>query len=85
MDDASGHSKEVDSRAREQDSKKEEVKEEILKLGPNQIGSEHHFVMQRDGGGYLVAQCTKCPHGYHLGPGETVKDGHIYIEGTLVI
>lgn len=63
----------------------EEKENSILKPGPNRIGSEHYFEVTRDGGGYLVAQCTKCPHGYHLGPGQTVKEGHIYVDGQLVI
>lgn len=84
MDESPRHSAAVGQRVREQDSKEEE-KEEVLKLGPNKIGDKHYFEVIRDGGGYLVAQCTKCPHGYHLGPRETVKDGHIYIEGDLVV
>ena len=66
-----------------QEAKKEEKKEELLKLGPNltcEKGS--HEFKYRTGS---EVECLKCPIGYPLGPGAILKDGHIYIHGEFAI
>lgn len=61
----------------------QESKGEVLKIGPNlacEKGS-HEFKYVTA----LEVECMKCPVGYPLGPGASLKDGHIYIHGEFVI
>jgi hypothetical protein len=54
---------------------------ELVTLKPNVIGREHYFEYVNG----TEVQCAKCPLGYGVTPETTVRDGHIYIEGILVI
>ena len=45
------------------------------------VKGEHYFV-QING---TEVQCRKCPVGYNIGPGTTIKDGHIYIHNTFLV
>lgn len=62
-------------------NKEDEDKSQILIPKENIIKGMHHFEYISG----TEAMCTKCPLGYFLTPGSVVKDGHIYIEETLVI
>ncbi len=63
--------------------KEEKVEEqpEMVTLKPNIACSDHEF----DYISGTEVQCRKCPLGYGVTPETTVKDGHIYIKGELVI
>ena len=65
-------------------TEKEEVKDEMVTLGPEVIGKHHYFELKRDNDGQMVAQCRDCPMGYPIAT-EEVRDGHIYIHNNLVI
>ncbi len=58
-----------------------ESKPEMVTLKPNIIGQEHYFEYVNG----TEVMCTKCPLGYGVTPDTEVKDGHIYLEGNLVI
>ena len=60
---------------------KEESTEKIVQIGPSIIGQEHEF----DYVSGTEVMCRKCPLGYILGPEYTVKNGHIYRDGQLMI
>ncbi len=53
----------------------------IVTLKPNIICSEHYFEYVNG----TEVMCTKCPLGYGVTPDTEVKDGHIFLEGNLVI
>lgn len=64
-----------------QEEVKEEPIDQLVKLGPNIITGEHNFIYTSG----TEVECTKCPLGYVVGADTEIKDGHIYIEETLVI
>lgn len=43
---------------------------------------EQHYFVRKSG---TEAQCRDCPVGYMIIPGYDVKEGHIYLHGSLVI
>jgi len=56
---------------------------ELLKVGDDLIcwKDKHNFAYKSSS----EAKCTKCPLGYPIGVGNTLKDGHIYKDYILVI
>ena len=74
----------------ETENLKEEIKtknEEIIKLGPSLTCKKngHFFNVVGMEMGMQKVQCTRCPVGYLLGPTESLKDGHVYIDDKLAI
>ncbi len=59
----------------------EEIKYGMVTLKPNTVCTDHSFEYVSG----TEVQCMKCPLGYGVTPETTVKDGHIYIKGELVI
>lgn len=64
-----------------ENQEKEKTNDQVVKVGPNIIGKEHHFKYISG----TEAMCTKCPLGYGVSPGTSIKEGHIYINNELVI
>lgn len=58
--------------------KSEESKGTLIQLGPNMVCKNHYFIRRGKD-----AFCKTCPLGYPLGIAD-VKEGHIYIDNTLV-
>lgn len=65
----------------ERNKDKLESKPEVVTLKPNVIGKEHHFEYVNG----TEVQCTTCPLGYGVTPDTEIIEGHIYLEGNLVI
>lgn len=68
-------------RGEDKELKEEVPTDELWTLKPNVIGGEHYFEYVNG----VEVQCTKCPLGYGVTSDTEVKDGHIYLEGNLVI
>jgi hypothetical protein len=52
-------------------------------LVPEHANSEDHYFVRI---GANEAQCEHCDWGFHLDPGDEIKDGHLYnVKGELVV
>lgn len=62
--------------------KTEEIKDEgkDIKIGPNVLCKDHEF-HYRTG---TEVKCKKCPLGYLVGYGTEIKDGKLYMDGSLI-
>ena len=45
----------------------------------------HTFTLKGMDMGMQMAECTNCPVGYLVPLGGEIKNGHVYIHGTLVV
>ena len=69
---------------------KKEIKtknEEVIKLGPSLTCSKggHNFIVDGMEMGMRRVKCQRCPIGFYLSNKEELKDGHIYLHGTLMV
>lgn len=66
---------------------KEEIKKadegELIQVKPSATCTKGNHVFVQVSG--TEAECPRCHVGYGLGVGAEVKDGHIYIQGELVL
>lgn len=66
---------------------REEVEKELkegekITIQPSRMCQNGHFFTQTKS---REVKCSKCPVGYELSIGMTVREGHIYLNGELVI
>lgn len=65
--------------------KKEEIKQaeeyKILIPSKNYICKDHDFRYITG----IEVKCTKCPLGFMMSPGATLKEGRIYLHGSQVV
>lgn len=67
-------------------NEKQESEGETLKVQPSLSCDKglHFFIYEQTPVG-IGAKCTKCPVGFPISPGTVIREGHIYLEGNLVV